>query len=175
MTMNELQENAIGICIEQLEQDTDVSDDFAINYNEGDADQLAEKITLLRKPPQSLLYMAVLTIAYCRPELALILRDVEGQEVTKDDYLLLPTWTERVNVVQLNAEKLDKKITEAREKKEHPTLHKSKAKRVGKGGSAGPKKKKAKKNSGLEVEFESERTISPTPLRQSYEFKKRTK
>ncbi|GJW78801.1 hypothetical protein Tco_0140483 [Tanacetum coccineum] len=53
------------------------------------------------------------------------------------------------NVVQLNAE--NKKITEAKEKKEHPTLHKSKAKRAGKGGSVGPKKKKAKKNSGLEL------------------------
>ncbi|GKF01068.1 hypothetical protein Tco_0027991 [Tanacetum coccineum] len=32
--------------------DTDVRDDFLVNYNEGDADRLAEHIILLRKPPQ---------------------------------------------------------------------------------------------------------------------------
>ncbi|GKA09086.1 hypothetical protein Tco_0688417 [Tanacetum coccineum] len=59
--------------------DTDVHDDFSVNYNEGDADRLAEHIILLRKPPQRLLYMRGLTTNCRHPKLAQVIKDPEGQ------------------------------------------------------------------------------------------------
>ncbi|GJZ11305.1 hypothetical protein Tco_0546064 [Tanacetum coccineum] len=45
-------------------RDSDVSDDFPLNYNEAHADLVAEITILLRKPLVSLLYMAALTTEY---------------------------------------------------------------------------------------------------------------
>ncbi|GJU86763.1 hypothetical protein Tco_1294309 [Tanacetum coccineum] len=87
-------------------RDTDVSDDFPIRYNEDHANLVAEKIIPLRKPPQSLLFMAGLTTVYRHPDLSQILLDsegrgnsfslsitIEGQEITMDDFLCRPNWT----------------------------------------------------------------------------------
>ncbi|GJV33802.1 hypothetical protein Tco_1394202 [Tanacetum coccineum] len=59
--------------------DTDVRNHFPISYNEGDADRLAERVILLRKLPQRMLYMSGLTMIYQHPELSQILRDPEGK------------------------------------------------------------------------------------------------
>ncbi|GJY64841.1 hypothetical protein Tco_0466301 [Tanacetum coccineum] len=137
-------------------RDTDVLDEFPISYNEDNADLVAEKIIPLRKPPQSLLYMTGLTTVYHRYDSPHIPRDSEEQDtsfslsITVDgeavvskvdphpedqqppkrivDPLPPNAATQKKTPYQLNIEKPDLKIIEAREKKEQQALLKAKAK-----------------------------------------------
>ncbi|GKC70988.1 hypothetical protein Tco_1116871 [Tanacetum coccineum] len=104
LTMDNLPPNFIGIYIEQLEQerraipdampwrhiDTDVRDDFPDNYNEGEADRLAEHVILLRPPPRHPLYVCGSTTACRHPELSYSIKDPNGWVLTMDDFLKLP-------------------------------------------------------------------------------------
>ncbi|GJT44097.1 hypothetical protein Tco_0952812 [Tanacetum coccineum] len=139
----------------------DVFDDFPINYNEDQADMVAEKIIPLRKLPQSLF----LTIT------------VDRREITIDDFLCLPDWTR--TVVSKGDPLLEdhhppnctvKPLSPGSIILEKNVLQKN-AKRDDDEGAEGLKKKR-KKKSGPKVKSRSEKTISPEPIHQSFEFKK---
>ncbi|GJV25394.1 hypothetical protein Tco_1378089 [Tanacetum coccineum] len=71
--------------------DTDVRDDFPTNYNEGDAERLAEHFIILRLPPRHL-YVCRLTTTFRHPKLSYSIKDPTGQVLTMDDFLKLPVW-----------------------------------------------------------------------------------
>ncbi|GJS10881.1 RNA polymerase beta'' subunit [Tanacetum coccineum] len=75
---------------------TDVRDDFSTNYNEGDAERLAENVVPLRPPPRHLLYVCALTMACRHPEPSYSIKDSSGQVnecvLSMDDFLQLPIW-----------------------------------------------------------------------------------
>ncbi|GJU76459.1 hypothetical protein Tco_1273529 [Tanacetum coccineum] len=157
-------------------RDSDVSDDFPLNYNEAHADLVAKITILLRKPPVSIMYMAGLTTEYRHPDRSQILRDAEGMEITMDDFLCLPDWTGTVvskgdpipkdqrppdrtamplapevaipekSSHQKKVEKADQRIINAREKKDKQVAEK--AKRNDDRMETAPKKKR-KKNSDI--------------------------
>ncbi|GKB80567.1 hypothetical protein Tco_0947462 [Tanacetum coccineum] len=141
--------------------DTDVRDDFQVNYNEGDADRLAEHIILLRPLPQRLLYMCGLTTDCRHPELAQVIKDPKGQVITMDDFLKLLHWNG--TVVSKGKPILD---NQRPLKKEKQAIAKIQAKRVGEGSSVTPWKKKARKN-GEPTGLKSEGTISVTLIHQA--------
>ncbi|GJT87241.1 zinc finger, CCHC-type containing protein [Tanacetum coccineum] len=159
--------------------DSDVHDDFSISYNEDDTERITERIILLRKPPQPLLYMCGLTMYRRHLELSYVIKDMKGQ-VSKGEPIpdnerpmvrtttLLPVGSviPEKNAHQKTMEKPDQKIVEDREKKEKQALEKAKAKRAGESSSTAPKKKKAPRNARL-TGSESEGTISAALINQS--------
>nr|GEY47586.1 hypothetical protein [Tanacetum cinerariifolium] len=72
--------------------DIDVRDDFLANYNEGDAERLAEFTIPLRPSPWHLLYVCGLTTTFRHPELSSSIKDPNGKVLTIDDFLKLPVW-----------------------------------------------------------------------------------
>ncbi|GKC73115.1 hypothetical protein Tco_1118998 [Tanacetum coccineum] len=159
--------------------DSDVRDNFSISYNEGDAERITERIILLRKPPQPLLYMCGLTMYRRHLELSYVIKDLKGQ-VSKGEPIpdnerpmvhtttLLPVGSviPEKNAHQKTMENPDQKIVEDREKKEKLSLEKAKAKRAGESSLIAPKKKKARRNARL-TSLESEGTISAALINQS--------
>nr|GEX13880.1 hypothetical protein [Tanacetum cinerariifolium] len=155
--------------------ETDVRDDFLVNYNVDDTDRLSEHIILLRPPPQRLLYICGLTTDCRHPKLAQVIKDLEGQGNKCDRVLLsvnngtvvskgepIPNY-QRLSVrttpplamralipekipLQRSVEKPNDKIVAAREKKGAQAIAKIQAKRAGEGSSTVPHKKKARKN-----------------------------
>ncbi|GJQ96615.1 hypothetical protein Tco_0007754 [Tanacetum coccineum] len=156
--------------------DTDVRYDFPISYNESDVECIVERIILLRKPPQPLLYMRGLTMDCRHTELSHVIKDPKGQgELIPDNEhplvritALFPVGSVILekNARQKSVEKPYQKIAEACEKKEKQALEKDRAKRACKSSSAAPKKKKAQRNAGL-TSLESEGTIFAAPINQS--------
>nr|GEX61630.1 hypothetical protein [Tanacetum cinerariifolium] len=68
--------------------DTNLRDDFPTNYNEGDAERLADFIIPLCPPPRHLLYVCGLTTACHHPELAYSIKDPNGKGNQYDRVLL---------------------------------------------------------------------------------------
>nr|GEU32719.1 hypothetical protein [Tanacetum cinerariifolium] len=151
--------------------DTDVRIDFPTNYNEGDADRLAEYAILLCPPPRHLLYVCGLTMTYRHPELSYSIKYPNGQgDLIPDDQrppnhttppLAAGKLIPEKSPAQRSIEKPNTKVAETREKKEKLASAKVQLKRVGEGSSAVPRKKRARKPN--EAAASDENTRVPTP------------
>ncbi|GJU88922.1 hypothetical protein Tco_1301345 [Tanacetum coccineum] len=102
--------------------DTDVQDDFPINYNEEDTDRIAEYVILLLKPSNPLLYLYGLTTDCRHLELSHVIKDPEGKG---NKYGEDNCWC------QCSVKKSDQKISKAQEKKEKLSLAKVNTKPAG--------------------------------------------
>ncbi|GKA36912.1 hypothetical protein Tco_0723477 [Tanacetum coccineum] len=153
--------------------DTDLHDDFPVNYIDHDIDHLS----------------------------AFLLRyDIKYQDknvIDMDTFLKLPSWTKTVfsrgdpipedqrpkpqvtpplgvgvkilelTTFQKSLEKPNSKIAAAREKKEQQSLAKAEAKRAGAGGAEGPKKKRKVQKHHESIQSGSEEILLITPLHQA--------
>ncbi|GJR91581.1 hypothetical protein Tco_0215592 [Tanacetum coccineum] len=136
--------------------DTDLRDDFPMNYNEGDVVRLAEFTIHLRPPPRNLLYVCGLTTACRHPERSYLIKDPNRMVVSKGDPIPDDQLLKLLTTSPLEA-------AAAWEKKDQQNLAKAKAKCAGEEGSVAPRKKRVRRNqepggSG------SEETSSATPL-----------
>nr|GEX20322.1 hypothetical protein [Tanacetum cinerariifolium] len=73
--------------------DIDFRDDFPTNYNEDDAEPLAEFTIPLCPPHRHLLYVCELTIGCRHLERSYMIKDPNGMVLIMDDFLKLPAWS----------------------------------------------------------------------------------